>query len=118
MLGESRAEYGIATRAGGRGSICRLNPGGRTSSGTPRRYARPGSAGRCSPGLPPASRCHTRLVTRPASVALGGPLRIQDVVEIARGAPAMLTDEVLRRVDASRQVVVAALETGAVVYGV
>ena len=49
---------------------------------------------------------------------LGGPLRIEDVVEIARGAPAGLSEEVLRRVDASREVVVAAVEAGSVIYGV
>ena len=49
---------------------------------------------------------------------LGGPLRIEDVVEIVRGAPAGLSDEVLRRVDASREVVVAAVEAGSVIYGV
>ncbi len=53
-----------------------------------------------------------------ASVELGGPLRIEDVVEIARGARATLSDDVLRRVDAARQVVVAAVEAGSVVYGV
>ncbi|MGO9151561.1 MAG: histidine ammonia-lyase [Acidimicrobiales bacterium] len=53
-----------------------------------------------------------------ASVELGGPLRIEDVVEIARGARATLSDDVLRRVDASRHVVVAAVEAGSVVYGV
>jgi histidine ammonia-lyase len=57
-------------------------------------------------------------VTAPASVGLGGPLRIKDVVEIARGTPASLSGEVMERVDASRQVVVAALEARAVVYGV
>ncbi len=57
-------------------------------------------------------------MTGSASVELGGPLEIEDVIEIAKGAPARLTEEVLRRVDASRQAVVAALETGAVVYGV
>jgi len=39
-------------------------------------------------------------------------------VEIARGAPASMSEDVLRRVDASRQVVVTALKAGAVVYGV
>jgi len=57
-------------------------------------------------------------VTLPTAVELGGPLRIDDVIEIARGAPAALSDEVLQRVDSSRQVVVAALKAGAVVYGV
>ena len=52
------------------------------------------------------------------SVKLGGPLRIWDVVEIAMGARATVGDDVLQRVDAARQVVVAALEAGAVVYGV
>ena len=40
------------------------------------------------------------------------------MVDVAHGRSAALTEEVLRRVDASRQVVVAALEGGAVVYGV
>jgi histidine ammonia-lyase len=53
-----------------------------------------------------------------ASVELGGSLRIEDVVEIARGARATLSDDVLGRVDAARQVVVAAVEAGSVVYGV
>jgi histidine ammonia-lyase len=57
-------------------------------------------------------------VATTAPVALGGPLRIEGVIEIAHGAPAVLGDEVLRRVDAAREVVVAALETGLVVYGV
>lgn len=57
-------------------------------------------------------------MTAPASVGLGGPLRIGDVVAIARGAPPTLSEEVLTRVDASREVVLAALEAGAVVYGV
>jgi histidine ammonia-lyase len=51
-------------------------------------------------------------------VELGGPLLIEGVIAIAHGAPAVLSDEVLRRVDAARQVVVAALEAGLVVYGV
>ena len=51
-------------------------------------------------------------------MALGGPLRIGDVVEIAMGARATVSDDVLQRVDAARQVVVEALEAGAVVYGV
>jgi histidine ammonia-lyase len=58
------------------------------------------------------------MVTSTASVELGGPLRIEDVVKIARGARVTLSDEVLKRVDASRQVVVGALEAGLVVYGV
>jgi histidine ammonia-lyase len=53
-----------------------------------------------------------------APVELGGPLLIEGVMDIVRGAPAVLSDEVLRRVDAARQVVVAALEAGSVVYGV
>ena len=53
-----------------------------------------------------------------APVELGGPLRIEGVIEIAHGAPAVLSDEVLRKVDAAREVVVAALEAGLVVYGV
>jgi len=57
-------------------------------------------------------------VTATASVELGGALRIQDVVEISKGARAVLSDAVLQRVDASRQVVVAALEAGSVIYGV
>ncbi len=40
------------------------------------------------------------------------------MVAIAHGSSAVLTEDVLERVDASRQVVVAALEAGAVVYGV
>ena len=54
----------------------------------------------------------------PAPVELGGQLRIGDVAQIASGAPAVLSDEVLDRVDASRQVVLAALEAGLIVYGV
>jgi histidine ammonia-lyase len=57
-------------------------------------------------------------VTSPAPVELGGPLFIEDVVKIARGAPARVSEEVLSRVDASRGVVVEALEARAVVYGV
>ena len=49
---------------------------------------------------------------------LGGPLRLEDVIEIAAGAPAALSEEVLGRVDAARKVVMAALEAGSVVYGV
>ncbi len=64
------------------------------------------------------ARCNTRLVTELAPVELGGSLRIEDVAEIARGAPAKLNEDVLAKVDASRQVVVAALEKGLVVYGV
>jgi histidine ammonia-lyase len=56
-------------------------------------------------------------VTASASVELGGPLRIEDVVEIVRGARATLSDDVLRRVDAARRVVVAAVEAGSVIYG-
>ena len=75
-------------------------------------------ARRQSPQATHLERCNTRLVTPSASVELGGPLRIEDVVEIARGARATLSDDVLRRVDASRHVVVAAVEAGSVVYGV
>ena len=57
-------------------------------------------------------------MTSPAPVELGGPLFIEDVVKIARGAPARVSEEVLSRVDASRGVVVEALEARAVVYGV
>jgi histidine ammonia-lyase len=57
-------------------------------------------------------------VRSPAPVELGGQLRIGDVAQIASGAPAVLSDEVLDRVDASRQVVLAALEAGLIVYGV
>jgi histidine ammonia-lyase len=63
-------------------------------------------------------RCNTRLVIASASVGLGGSLRIEDVVEIARGAGATLSDDVLRRIDAARQVVVEALKAGAIIYGV
>ena len=51
-------------------------------------------------------------------VELGGPLRIEDVVRIAAGAGARLSEDVLRRVDSSRKVVVDVLGAGAIVYGV
>ena len=51
-------------------------------------------------------------------VALGGGLRIEDVVAVARGAPVSLAAEVLGRVDNSRRVVEEALRERAVVYGV
>jgi len=57
-------------------------------------------------------------VREPAPVALGGKLRIDDVVKVARGAPAALSQEVLATIDASRRVVAAALGAGALVYGV
>ncbi|MGD0440994.1 MAG: histidine ammonia-lyase [Acidimicrobiales bacterium] len=53
-----------------------------------------------------------------SSVELGGPLRIEDVVDIAMGARATVGEDVQERVDAARHVVVAALRAGAVVYGV
>jgi histidine ammonia-lyase len=53
-----------------------------------------------------------------APVELVGPLWIEDVVRIVRGARATLSENVLRRVDAARQVVAAAVEAGSVVYGV
>ena len=49
---------------------------------------------------------------------LVGPLRIEDVVRVARGSGATLSDEVLQRVEAARQVVADAVEAGAIVYGV
>lgn len=49
---------------------------------------------------------------------LGGSLHLQDVVAIANGAGATLSEESLHRIDASRQVVVDALRAGDIVYGV
>ena len=57
-------------------------------------------------------------MTNSAPVELGVPLQIDGVIRIAQGAPAVVSDEVLGRVDAARRVVVAALEAGSVVYGV
>jgi histidine ammonia-lyase len=51
-------------------------------------------------------------------VELGGPLALDDVAAIARGAPARLIDSAANRIAASRAVVERAVATGAVVYGV
>jgi histidine ammonia-lyase len=52
-------------------------------------------------------------------VVSGEPLRIEDVVDVARGqARAVLADDVAGRMDESRRVVAAAVENDAVVYGV
>ena len=69
-------------------------------------------------GLKVLQHCNTRPVSVTAPVGLGGELRIDDVVAIARGARACLSAEVLSTIDASRRVVAAALEAGEVVYGV
>ncbi|MHB1987753.1 MAG: histidine ammonia-lyase [Acidimicrobiales bacterium] len=51
-------------------------------------------------------------------VDLGGPLRVDDVVAIARGAAARFGEGVRERIEASRAVVEKALASGDVVYGV
>lgn len=49
---------------------------------------------------------------------LGGDLSIDDVVEVARGAPVALGEAAIQQIADSRRVVDAALEAGDVVYGV
>jgi histidine ammonia-lyase len=51
-------------------------------------------------------------------VALGGSLRIDDVIAISRGARAYFAPGCRQRIEASRDVVERALSSGAIVYGV
>ncbi len=51
-------------------------------------------------------------------VELGGTLTIGDVVAVSRGARARFSNEAIERIQASRDVVERALESGEVVYGV